>query len=80
MGVLVDGTWRDGELPQETGVGGEFRRADSQFRDRIAADGSSIGSSASPRPRTTWSAGALSSRSTPEGGSDRGIRIIAMTA
>ncbi len=41
MGVLVDGTWRDGELPQETGVGGEFRRADSQFRDRIAADGSS---------------------------------------
>ncbi len=41
MGVLVDGTWRDGELPQETSAGGEFRRADSQFRDRIAADGSS---------------------------------------
>jgi glutathionyl-hydroquinone reductase len=41
MGVLIDGTWRDGELPQETGAGGEFRRADSSFRDRITADGSS---------------------------------------
>ena len=41
MGVLVDGAWRDGELPQETGTGGEFRRADSRFRDRITADGSS---------------------------------------
>jgi len=41
MGVLIDGTWRDGELPQETGASGEFRRADSQFRDRITADGSS---------------------------------------
>jgi glutathionyl-hydroquinone reductase len=41
MGVLIDGTWRDGELPQETGGGGDFRRADSRFRDRITADGSS---------------------------------------
>jgi putative glutathione S-transferase len=41
MGVLIEGTWRDGELPQETGASGEFRRADSSFRDRITADGSS---------------------------------------
>ena len=41
MGVLVEGTWRDGELPQETGASGEFRRADSSFRERITADGSS---------------------------------------
>ena len=41
MGVLIEGAWRDGELPQETGTGGEFRRADSRFRDRITADGSS---------------------------------------
>jgi putative glutathione S-transferase len=41
MGVLIDGAWRDGELPQETGASGEFRRADSRFRDRVTADGSS---------------------------------------
>jgi putative glutathione S-transferase len=41
MGVLVEGAWRDGELPQETGAEGDFRRADSRFRDRITADGSS---------------------------------------
>ena len=41
MGVLIEGAWRDGELPQETGAGGVFRRADSRFRDRITADGSS---------------------------------------
>ncbi|MGA8611809.1 MAG: glutathione S-transferase family protein [Xanthobacteraceae bacterium] len=41
MGIVVDGQWRDEELPQETGQVGEFRRADSRFRDRIAADGSS---------------------------------------
>ena len=41
MGVLIEGAWRDGELPQETGASGEFRRADSRFRDRITADGSS---------------------------------------
>ena len=48
MGVVIDGTWRDGELPQETGAGGEFRRADSSFRNRITADGSS-GFKAEPR-------------------------------
>jgi len=41
MGVLIDGVWRDEELPQETGRAGEFRRAESRFRDRITADGSS---------------------------------------
>ena len=41
MGVLIDGIWRDEELPQETGKAGEFKRADSRFRDRITADGSS---------------------------------------
>ena len=41
MGVLIDGAWRDGELPQETGAGGDFRRVDSRFRDRITGDGSS---------------------------------------
>jgi glutathionyl-hydroquinone reductase len=41
MGVLIDGAWHDGELPQETGASGEFRRADSRFRERITADGSS---------------------------------------
>jgi len=41
MGVLIEGVWRDEELPQETGRTGEFRRADSIFRDRITADGAS---------------------------------------
>ena len=41
MGVLIEGVWRDEELPQEVGSSGEFRRVDSQFRDRITADGSS---------------------------------------
>jgi putative glutathione S-transferase len=41
MGVLINGIWRDEELPQETGRTGEFRRADSRFRGRITADGSS---------------------------------------
>jgi putative glutathione S-transferase len=41
MGVLIDGIWRDEELPQETGGSGEFKRVDSRFRDRITADGSS---------------------------------------
>jgi len=41
MGVLIEGVWRDQELPQETGRSGEFQRADSRFRDRITADGSS---------------------------------------
>jgi glutathionyl-hydroquinone reductase len=41
MGVLIEGRWRDGELPQEMGRGGQFNRPDSVFRDRITADGSS---------------------------------------
>ena len=41
MGVLIEGKWRDEELPQEVGKIGEFQRADSVFRDRITADGSS---------------------------------------
>jgi putative glutathione S-transferase len=39
MGVLIDGVWRDEELPAEVGRSGEFRRADSVFRERITADG-----------------------------------------
>src|ERR1700751_4428844 len=41
MGVLIEGAWRDEELPQEVGRTGDFRRADSIFRQRITADGSS---------------------------------------
>jgi putative glutathione S-transferase len=41
MGVLIDGVWRDEELPAEVGRSGEFRRANSRFRERITADGSS---------------------------------------
>jgi putative glutathione S-transferase len=41
MGVLIDGKWRDEELPVETGQSGDFRRSESQFRDWITADGSS---------------------------------------
>ena len=41
MGVLIEGIWRDEELPQETGGTGDFKRVDSAFRDRITADGSS---------------------------------------
>ena len=41
MGVLIEGAWREQELPQEAGAGGEFRRIESRFRDRITADGSS---------------------------------------
>jgi glutathionyl-hydroquinone reductase len=41
MGVLIDGKWTDSELPQETSASGQFNRADSIFRDRITADGSS---------------------------------------
>src|SRR5918994_6355487 len=41
MGVLIDGKWTDGELPQETSATGQFKRVDSRFRDRITADGSS---------------------------------------
>ena len=41
MGVLIEGQWRDEDLPQETGASGAFQRIDSRFRDRITADGSS---------------------------------------
>ena len=41
MGILVDGAWRDEELPQETGKLGEFQRSDSRFRDFITANGAS---------------------------------------
>jgi putative glutathione S-transferase len=41
MGVLVQGRWRDEELPTETEPAGAFRRSESQFRSRITADGSS---------------------------------------
>ena len=40
MGYLIDGKWTD-EDPVETGAGGEFKRIDSAFRDRVTADGSS---------------------------------------
>ncbi|MGH7032336.1 MAG: glutathione S-transferase family protein [Stellaceae bacterium] len=41
MGVLIEGQWRDQDLPQETGSSGAFQRIDSAFRNRIAADGAS---------------------------------------
>jgi putative glutathione S-transferase len=41
MGILVDGKWCDEELTSERGQTGDFRRADSRFRERITADGSS---------------------------------------
>jgi putative glutathione S-transferase len=41
MGILVDGRWCDEELVGETSTAGEFRRAESRFRDRVTADGSS---------------------------------------
>src|SRR5262249_8311936 len=41
MGVLINGEWRDEELPQETDRGGQFKRADSLLRNRITSDGSS---------------------------------------
>ena len=41
MGFLIEGVWGEEEFAQETGNRGDFRRADSRFRDRITADGSS---------------------------------------
>jgi glutathionyl-hydroquinone reductase len=41
MGVLIQGKWTDGELPEETGQTGQFKRIDSAFRDRVSASGSS---------------------------------------
>ena len=40
MGIVVDGQWRDEELPAETSKAGEFQRATSRFRDCITANGS----------------------------------------
>jgi putative glutathione S-transferase len=41
MGVLINGEWRDEELPVEYPKAGEFKRIDSRFRGHITADGSS---------------------------------------
>jgi glutathionyl-hydroquinone reductase len=41
MGVLLNGRWTDGELPQETGGRGQFQRVECQFRERVNGDGSS---------------------------------------
>ncbi len=41
MGVVIDGKWTDGELPQEISQAGQFKRVDSIFRNWITADGSS---------------------------------------
>jgi glutathionyl-hydroquinone reductase len=41
MGVLVNGRWTEGELAQETSERGKFQRVESQFRERVTADGSS---------------------------------------
>ena len=41
MGIVFDGQWRDEELSAETDLSGAFKRAESQFRDWITADGSS---------------------------------------
>jgi glutathionyl-hydroquinone reductase len=41
VGVLIEGRWSEQDLPQEIGTGGEFKRIESRFRDRITADGSS---------------------------------------
>jgi putative glutathione S-transferase len=41
MGMLVEGAWRDQDLAEEVGSGGDFRRTESRFRGRITADGSS---------------------------------------
>lgn len=41
MGVIIEGRWSEQDLPQEIGTGGEFKRIESRFRDRITADGSS---------------------------------------
>jgi putative glutathione S-transferase len=41
MGIVIDGKWTDEQLTGETGKSGDFRRADSSFRNWITADGSS---------------------------------------
>jgi glutathionyl-hydroquinone reductase len=41
VGVLINGQWREEELPTEYPKDGQFKRVESKFRDRITADGSS---------------------------------------
>ena len=41
MGILVEGQWREEELPAETNPAGGFQRSNSHFRNRITVDGSS---------------------------------------
>lgn len=41
MGVLIEGKWTEGRLPQEKGQSGEFLRAESVFRRQITKNGSS---------------------------------------
>ena len=43
MGMLIDGTWREGDnahLMRETAKDGAFQRSESQFRNWVTADGS----------------------------------------
>ena len=42
MGILVDGKWRDEELPAETGQRGEFLRSDSRFREYRIPNGATV--------------------------------------
>ena len=42
MGMLIDGTWREGDnaaLTKETAKDGNFQRTESQFRNWVTADG-----------------------------------------
>jgi glutathionyl-hydroquinone reductase len=41
MGILVQGSWRDEELPTETDSVGAFQRSESQFRNRITVNNES---------------------------------------
>jgi len=41
VGILVQGHWHEEELPTETDSAGAFQRSESQFRNRITADGTS---------------------------------------
>lgn len=37
MGVLIEGRWREEDLPQEVAPSGEFKRVESRFRERIGS-------------------------------------------
>jgi len=41
VGILVEGQWREEELPAETDPAGGFQRSNSHFRNRITTDGAS---------------------------------------